>query len=219
MALTDVQKQIRDECKFLGQMLINKNRSYGSSFSDPIHIFSQLPAEEQLFVRIDDKLNRIKRGKEYLDEDTIMDLIGYLVLLRVLKLQEQLVIKSIDDSKEAKLVRAEKELAKSGIVPELSKVNVSISSESDRIQFPLLNAKLGDVIDFEVDIIPPPPPPPPLRPPPDEIDPPRLGSPKYYANGYAPYTTEEIVEARRIYLKDQKGKTAKMKIPNRSVKP
>jgi hypothetical protein len=213
MALTDVQKQIRDECKALGQMLINKNRSYGSSFSDPIHIFSTAPAEEQLFVRIDDKLNRIKRGSEYSDEDTIMDLIGYLVLLRVLNR------KPVDDLQEDKLVRAEKALAKSGIVPEVSSINVSISSESDRMQFPLLNAKLGDVIDFEVNRIPPPPPPPPLRPPPDEIDPPRMGSPKYYANGYAPYTTEEIVEARRIYLKDQKGKTAKMKIPNRSVRP
>ena len=41
--------------------------------------------EEQLLVRIDDKLNRIKQGNDSLenDEDVITDLIGYLVLLKV----------------------------------------------------------------------------------------------------------------------------------------
>ena len=40
--------------------------------------------KEQLFIRIDDKHNRIHKGKEYASEDTILDLIGYLVLLRTL---------------------------------------------------------------------------------------------------------------------------------------
>jgi hypothetical protein len=41
---------------------------------------------EQLKVRIDDKLNRIAKGQnlEAVQEDTILDLIGYLVLMRVL---------------------------------------------------------------------------------------------------------------------------------------
>jgi hypothetical protein len=45
-----------------------------------------LPAMEQLKVRIDDKLNRIAKGQnlEAVQEDTILDLIGYLVLIRVL---------------------------------------------------------------------------------------------------------------------------------------
>jgi len=69
----------------IAELLINKNISYGSSFDSPINIFSKNTAEEQLYVRIDDKLNRIKKGKEYASEDTILDLIGYLVLLRIVK--------------------------------------------------------------------------------------------------------------------------------------
>jgi hypothetical protein len=69
----------------IAELLINKNISYGSSFDSPINIFSKNSAEEQLYVRIDDKLNRIKKGKEYASEDTILDLIGYLVLLRIVK--------------------------------------------------------------------------------------------------------------------------------------
>ena len=34
-------------------------------------------------VRIDDKLSRIARGREYAGDDTELDLIGYLVLRRV----------------------------------------------------------------------------------------------------------------------------------------
>lgn len=67
----------------IADLLINKNISYGSSFDTPINVFSRASAQEQLFVRIDDKINRIKKGKEYASEDTILDLIGYLVLLRI----------------------------------------------------------------------------------------------------------------------------------------
>jgi len=51
----------------------------------PIRVFSKANAKEQLLVRLDDKLNRIKQGNDILesDEDVITDLIGYLVLLRV----------------------------------------------------------------------------------------------------------------------------------------
>ena len=34
-------------------------------------------------MRIDDKLSRLARGTDYADEDTVLDLIGYLVLLRI----------------------------------------------------------------------------------------------------------------------------------------
>jgi len=38
---------------------------------------------EQINVRIDDKLSRIARGRDYAGDDTELDLIGYLVLRRV----------------------------------------------------------------------------------------------------------------------------------------
>ena len=78
-------RKILEECLNIAELLINKNKSYGSSYSHPINIFSKSDPKEQLYIRIDDKLNRIKKGNEYASEDTILDLIGYLVLLRTLK--------------------------------------------------------------------------------------------------------------------------------------
>ncbi|MFZ9242573.1 MAG: hypothetical protein ACO295_05115 [Sediminibacterium sp.] len=77
--------KIIHEVLSIANLLVDKNISYGSSFDTPINIFSKADPEEQLNIRIDDKLNRIKNGKEYASEDTVLDLVGYLVLLRVLK--------------------------------------------------------------------------------------------------------------------------------------
>jgi hypothetical protein len=77
-------RKILEECLDIAELLITKNTSYGSSYSHPINIFSKSDPKEQLYIRIDDKLNRIHKGKEYASEDTILDLIGYLVLLRTL---------------------------------------------------------------------------------------------------------------------------------------
>ena len=71
------------ECQNLAEMLKAKNRQYGNSFVDPVRIFSRVSPEEGLLIRIDDKLSRIARGHNA-GEDTILDLIGYLILLRVL---------------------------------------------------------------------------------------------------------------------------------------
>ena len=71
------------ECQNLAEMLKAKNRQYGNSFADPVRIFSRVSPEEGLRIRIDDKLSRIARGQDA-GEDTVLDLIGYLVLLRVL---------------------------------------------------------------------------------------------------------------------------------------
>ena len=66
------------------QLLVKKNVKYGNSALEPSRIFSKANAHEQLLVRIDDKLNRIKNwGKQDVDEDTLLDLMGYLVLLRI----------------------------------------------------------------------------------------------------------------------------------------
>lgn len=77
--------QILKECLAIAELLINKNISYGSSFNKPINVFSHATPGEQILIRIDDKLNRIKNGKEYASEDTVLDLIGYLTLYRILE--------------------------------------------------------------------------------------------------------------------------------------
>lgn len=79
----DFDKHLRLELDYIYEMLVVKNKSYGNSALDPIRIFSKAAAKEQLLVRIDDKLSRLKRGNEYADEDTVLDLIGYLLLLRI----------------------------------------------------------------------------------------------------------------------------------------
>ena len=74
---------IYDKCMEIATMLLKKNIAYGNSALEPIRVFSTASTSEQLLVRIDDKLNRIKNGVEYQDEDAIDDLIGYLILLKV----------------------------------------------------------------------------------------------------------------------------------------
>ena len=68
-------RQITDD---ICQMLQAKN-----SALDPICCFSKASALEKIKVRIDDKLSRIKRGSEYAGDDTVNDLIGYLILLKM----------------------------------------------------------------------------------------------------------------------------------------
>jgi len=67
------------------KMLIEKNRAYGDSALEPVRIFSKAQTIEQLYVRNDDKLSRVEGGHEYPGDDTIKDLIGYLVLLLIAK--------------------------------------------------------------------------------------------------------------------------------------
>ena len=67
------------------KMLIEKNRKYGDSALKPQRIFSKASAVEQIKVRIDDKLSRMKNQQNDEDEDVITDLIGYLILLKIAK--------------------------------------------------------------------------------------------------------------------------------------
>lgn len=66
-------------------MLIQKNIAYGNSALNPIRIFSDADDMEQLNVRIDDKLNRIKNKKLYAGDNDEDDLIGYLLLKKAKK--------------------------------------------------------------------------------------------------------------------------------------
>ena len=83
--MTDTQIEIAAICEDVKELLLYKNKNYGNSALEPLRVFSKSSAVEQLLVRIDDKLNRIKKGAGLLnkDEDVIMDLIGYLILLKI----------------------------------------------------------------------------------------------------------------------------------------
>lgn len=79
------ENRITEVMRGIEKMLIEKNRAYGDSALDPVRMFSKQDNIEQLYVRIDDKLSRVQRGHEYPGDDTIFDLIGYLVLLLIAK--------------------------------------------------------------------------------------------------------------------------------------
>lgn len=78
-----VKQEILTQVKAIAERLIEKNKKYGNSAIQPQRIFSRADPIEQINVRIDDKLSRIKNQQVNEDEDAEFDLIGYLVLKRV----------------------------------------------------------------------------------------------------------------------------------------
>ena len=66
------------------KLLKEKNKAYGDTALNPSNIFSKLNSTEAICARIDDKLARIKnKGINDKTEDTVDDLIGYLLLLKM----------------------------------------------------------------------------------------------------------------------------------------
>lgn len=84
MKLTETQEQIVQACDALKAFVIEKNRRYGNSALEPMQVFSKLSATEQINVRLDDKLMRIKNSKEERMNDHV-DALGYLILKCVQK--------------------------------------------------------------------------------------------------------------------------------------
>ncbi len=79
-----MKAQIQSEIQKIMDLLIQKNNAYGNSATQPANIFSKGDAVESISARIDDKLMRIaNRGINENTLDTVDDLIGYLVLLKI----------------------------------------------------------------------------------------------------------------------------------------
>ncbi len=83
--MKETQDKIRKTMKEVLDLLIAKNKQYGDSALNPTGIFAKGSAEDLIRIRIDDKLNRLLQGDDSIesDEDVILDLIGYLVLLLI----------------------------------------------------------------------------------------------------------------------------------------
>jgi hypothetical protein len=81
--MNDFETKLDKELEYIRDVLLSKNDAYCNSVFDPVHIFSKVSAIEQLNVRIDDKLSRLS-GCADEDEDVVLDLIGYLLLTRIL---------------------------------------------------------------------------------------------------------------------------------------
>lgn len=95
--LPDSQVLIAQVCDEIKEMLLEKNRKYGDSALNPTRIFAKSDSVEQIKVRIDDKLNRLKNAQGDEDEDVVLDLMGYLVLLRVAHMRDEKCT-AVDDS-------------------------------------------------------------------------------------------------------------------------
>jgi hypothetical protein len=81
--VTEASKVIKAFEEFLNE----KNKRYGNSALEPLGIFSShVKGEDQamdnMLIRLDDKLKRIKNADE-LRKNDVSDIIGYLILLCV----------------------------------------------------------------------------------------------------------------------------------------
>ena len=89
MGKTPTANRIEEAMDKVKELLIEKNKSYGDSALKPANIFAKGSAVDNLTARIDDKLMRIEnKGITDKTEDTLDDLIGYLILLK-LALQDE----------------------------------------------------------------------------------------------------------------------------------
>jgi len=82
--MKSTEELIKEVGREVVMLLIEKNKAYGDTANQPPQIFSKLSPIEAILARIDDKLSRIKQvGVNDNTEDTVLDLIGYLMLYRV----------------------------------------------------------------------------------------------------------------------------------------
>jgi hypothetical protein len=87
--VTQSQCDIATVCDQLKELLLEKNRKYGDSALNPVRVFSNASPLEQIRVRLDDKLSRLRNQQEDEDEDVLTDLIGYIVLYKVALMQQR----------------------------------------------------------------------------------------------------------------------------------
>lgn len=74
---------IIETCLEMASFLCDKNRKYGNSVLSPMRIFSKADTIEQIDVRIDDKLSRLKTAMADDTEDAAKDLLGYLIMRKI----------------------------------------------------------------------------------------------------------------------------------------
>jgi hypothetical protein len=89
--MSDFAKRVAKTAARVVNLLKEKNEQYGDSVQQPLRIFSKLDSQAGIRVRIDDKLSRLARGNDSIesDIDIVDDLIGYLILLRMMMEEEE----------------------------------------------------------------------------------------------------------------------------------
>lgn len=80
---------IEKVCKSMRDMLVKKNISYGGNVFEPLQIKEGHTNLDMIDIRISDKLNRLIKGEEYEQEDTLRDLAGYILLREAVRLYNE----------------------------------------------------------------------------------------------------------------------------------
>lgn len=92
--MVSTEELIKEVARDVVLLLLEKNKAYGDTANNPPQIFSKLSAREGILARLDDKLSRVKnKGLNDMTEDTISDIIGYLILYKVQVKKEELIKK------------------------------------------------------------------------------------------------------------------------------
>lgn len=79
----DIDEHINDACDEIKRLLLAKNHKYNNSLHREAPLF-EVDSITGIKARINDKLNRIKQtGLNDDTEDTLDDLIGYLIHLKI----------------------------------------------------------------------------------------------------------------------------------------
>ena len=92
--MASTEELIKQVARDVVLLLLEKHKDYGYTANNPPQIFSKLSAREGILARLDDKLSRVKnKGLNDNTEDTISDIIGYLILYKVQVLKEELIKK------------------------------------------------------------------------------------------------------------------------------
>jgi hypothetical protein len=86
--ISQTQIDICTVCDEIKELLLEKNKRYGDSAINPVRIFSRCDSIEGLKIRLDDKLSRLRTQSIDEDEDVLLDLLGYMILLRVARMQQ-----------------------------------------------------------------------------------------------------------------------------------
>ena len=81
--LEELNELVNHKAHDLIEHVISKNRKYGNSALSPIIIMSSADKLEQLYIRLDDKFNRLINRQNDDDEDLPFDVAGYFILIYV----------------------------------------------------------------------------------------------------------------------------------------
>ena len=96
--MTEIEKR-ESVLKSVRKVLIEKNKRYGNAALSPIGVFYKGDATTSIYIRLDDKLSRIKNS-DILRTNDMFDLLGYSILLVISKMKPNSIMRYHDTFQE-----------------------------------------------------------------------------------------------------------------------